>query len=219
MRMRKKKNLDGRFAACSAVMAHEPQAKRGAWRALFGMDAPLHLEIGCGKGRFAIEMARRNPGICFVAVEREPGALIMAAEQCAAQPLPNLRFFCIDAAQLGDCFAQGEVDRIYLNFSDPWPPNRQRKRRLTWRGYLAVYEQILSEQGDLCFKTDNQRFFAWSVEEICQYGWLIQNLSLDLHHSEMTDNVQTEYEQKFAALGACIYRLEARRRLPQFLRK
>lgn len=219
MRMRKKKNLDVRFAACADVMAFEPKEKRGKWRALFGNDNPIHLEIGCGKGRFAIGMAEQHPDVNFIAVEREEGALIMAAERCQQQPLPNLRFVSFDAAELREVFAPGEVDRIYLNFSDPWPPNRQRKRRLTWRAYLEVYDEILRQQGDLCFKTDNQRFFEWSLQEICQFGWLIQNISLDLHNSDFEGNVMTEYEEKFSAEGYRIYRLEARRRLPEFLKK
>ena len=118
-----------------------------------------------------------------------------------------------------EVFAPAEVDRIYLNFSDPWPPNRQRKRRLTWRAYLEVYDEILRQQGDLCFKTDNQRFFEWSLQEICQFGWLLQNISLDLHNSDFEGNVMTEYEEKFSSEGSRIYRVEARRRLPEFLRK
>ena len=194
MRMRKKKNLDVRFAACADVMVFEPKQLRGKWRALFGNDNPIHLE-------------------------REEGARIMAAERCEEHPLPNLRFVSFDAAELREVFAPAEVDRIYLNFSDPWPPNRQRKRRLTWRAYLEVYDEILRQQGDLCFKTDNQRFFEWSLQEICQFGWLLQNISLDLHNSDFEGNVMTEYEEKFSSEGSRIYRVEARRRLPEFLRK
>lgn len=219
MRMRKKKNLDVRFAACADVMAFEPKEKRGKWRALFGNDKPLHVEIGCGKGRFAIGMAEAHPEINFLAVEREEGALIMAAERSAQSPLPNLRFLSVDAAALGEVFAPGEVDRIYLNFSDPWPPNGQRKRRLTHRNFLTVYDTMLKQKGDLHFKTDNQRFFEWSLAEICQFGWLLQNISLDLHQSDFTGNIMTEYEEKFSSEGARIYRLEARRRLPEFLMK
>ena len=113
MRMRKKKNLDVRFAACADVMAFEPKEKRGKWRALFGNDNPIHLEIGCGKGRFAIGMAEQHPDVNFIAVEREEGALIMAAERCQQQPLPNLRFVSFDAAELREVFAPGEVDRIF----------------------------------------------------------------------------------------------------------
>ncbi len=218
MRMRKKKNLGPRLARCAPVLVSDPQAYRGRWRELFGSDAPLRLEIGCGKGRFALETARREPGVNLVAVEREEGALVMAAEKAMEAQLPNLRFLSFDAAQLGDIFAPGEVDLIYLNFSDPWPPNRQRKRRLTWRAFLAVYDSILSEDGALFFKTDNQRLFEWSLGEICQYGWLLQNISLDLHQSGL-DNVMTEYEEKFSAQGSRIYRLEARRRLEKNLLK
>ena len=218
MRMRKKKNLDARLAACAAVMEENPTARRGAWRALFGNENPIHLEIGCGKGRFVLEMARRWPGVNFIAIEREEGALIMATERAVQEALPNLRFLSFDAAALAEIFAPGEVDRIYLNFSDPWPPNRQRRRRLTHADYLDVYDHILREDGDVCFKTDNQRLFEWSLASICEYGWLIQNISLDLHHSAWAEeNVMTEYEEKFSAQGFRIYRLEARRRLPQFM--
>lgn len=212
MRMRKKKNLGPRLERCAAVLVAEPVSHRGAWRALFGNQNPLHLEIGCGKGRFALEMARRYPEVNFLAIEREEGALVMAAEKAMDAAKPNLRFLSFDAAALGDIFEDGEVDLIYLNFSDPWPPNRQRKRRLTWRAFLAVYDKILSEDGAIFFKTDNQRLFEWSLGELCQYGWLLQNISLDLHGSGF-DNVMTEYEEKFSSQGSRIYRLEARRRL------
>ncbi len=216
--MRKKKNLGPRLERCAPVLAADPAAWRGRWRTLFGNGNPLHLEIGCGKGRFALEMARRNPAVNFLAIEREEGALVMATEKAVLAGLPNLRFLSFDAAALGDIFAEGEVDLIYLNFSDPWPPNRQRKRRLTWRAFLAVYDRILSEDGAVFFKTDNQRLFEWSLGEICQYGWLLQNISLDLHKSDF-DNVMTEYEEKFSSQGSRIYRLEARRRLDKNLLK
>ncbi len=220
MRMRKKKNLDTRLAACAAVMIQNPMDFQDKWFEVFGNHNPLHLEIGCGKGRFIIEMAKRYPEVNFVAVEREEGALIMATEQALALQLPNLRFLSIDAADLAAVFAAGEIARIYLNFSDPWPPNRQRRRRLTHADYLDVYDKILKQDGDVCFKTDNQRLFEWSLASICEYGWLIQNISLDLHHSALADeNIMTEYEEKFSAQGYRIYRLEARRRLPQFLDK
>ena len=219
MRMRKKKNLYSRLAACAPVMAQNPTELRGKWREeAFGNGNPLHLEIGCGKGRFILESARRYPDVNFVAIEKEEGALIMATEQAMREELPNLKFLSFDAAALGEIFAPGEVDLIYLNFSDPWPPNRQRKRRLTWRAFLAVYDEILTEEGAIYFKTDNQRLFEWSLGEICQYGWLLQNISLDLHASDF-DNVMTEYEERFSAQGYRIYRLEARRRIEKNLRK
>lgn len=219
MRMRKKKNLDVRFAACASVMITQPELHRGAFSALFGNDNPISVEIGCGKGRFAIGMATRHPDQNFVAIEREEGALILAAEQAALSPLPNLKFLSYDAAALGSIFSPSEVSRIYLNFSDPWPPNGQRKRRLTHRNFLSIYDEILSETGDICFKTDNQKFFEWSLTEICQYGFLLQNISLDLHHSDFEGNIMTEYEEKFSSQGSRIFRLEARRRMPEFLLK
>lgn len=212
MRMRKKKNLDVRFAACADVMAFEPKEKRGKWRALFGNDNPIHLEIGCGKGRFAIGMAEQHPDVNFIAVEREEGALIMAAERCQQHPLPNLRFVSFDAAELREVFAPGEVDRIYLNFSDPWPKDRHAKRRLTSDRFLAVYDKILQPDGIIEFKTDNQDLFRYSLESIPEAGWQVTSHTFDLHHSDMAEgNVMTEYETKFSAEGKPICKLTARR--------
>ncbi len=211
MRMRKKKNLSTRLENCSSVIVTEPQALRGRWRERFGNDHPLYLEIGCGKGRFILESARRNPDINYLAIEREEGALIIATEEAMRNPLPNLLFLDFDASQLTDIFADGEIDRIYLNFSDPWPPNRQRKRRLTHSNFLALYDCVLAKYGQLHFKTDNQHLFEFTLEEICGFGWLIQNISLDLHNSGL-DNIMTEYEERFSQQGFRIYRLEASRR-------
>ena len=211
MRMRKKKNLSTRLENCSSVIVTDPQALRGRWREQFGNDHPLYLEIGCGKGRFILESARRNPDINYLAMEREEGALIIAAEKAVENPLPNLLFLDFDATQLTEIFADGEIDRIYLNFSDPWPPNRQRKRRLTHSNFLSLYDCILGKYGQLHFKTDNQHLFEFSLEEICGFGWLVQNICLDLHNSDF-DNIMTEYEQRFSQQGFRIYRLEACRR-------
>lgn len=203
MRMRKKKNLDVRFAACADVMAFEPKEKRGKWRALFGNDNPIHLEIGCGKGRFAIGMAEQHPDVNFIAVEREEGALIMAAERCQQQPLPNLRFVSFDAAELREVFAPGEVDRIYLNFSDPWPKDRHAKRRLESRQFLARYNQILKKDGTIEFKTDNRALFDFALEEVEAAGWTLNEKTFDLHADARLNegNVMTEYEERFSAQG------------------
>ena len=203
----------------SEFVVHEPETMKGKWREAFGNDQPVYVEIGMGKGRFLMDMARLYPEINFIGIEKYSSVLLRAVQKLEEEELPNVRLIRMDAEDLENVFAQGELDRIYLNFSDPWPPNRQRKRRLTWRAYLEVYDEILRQQGDLCFKTDNQRFFEWSLQEICQFGWLIQNISLDLHNSDFEGNVMTEYEEKFSAEGYRIYRLEARRRLPEFLKK
>ena len=203
----------------SEFVVHEQETMKGKWREAFGNDHPVYVEIGMGKGRFLMDMARLYPEINFIGIEKYSSVLLRAVQKLEEEELPNVRLIRMDAEDLENVFAQGELDRIYLNFSDPWPPNRQRKRRLTWRAYLEVYDEILRQQGDLCFKTDNQRFFEWSLQEICQFGWLIQNISLDLHNSDFEGNVMTEYEEKFSAEGYRIYRLEARRRLPEFLKK
>lgn len=211
MRMRKKKNLDTRLANCAPVLVSDPESHKSQWRALFGNSHPIYLEIGCGKGRFILESARRNPEVNYLAMEREEGALIMATEKAMSLGLPNLQFLDFDAAGLTEIFADGEIDRIFLNFSDPWPPNRQRKRRLTHTNFLALYDCVLSKYGQLHFKTDNQGLFEFSLEEICGYGWLIQNICLDLHASEQ-ENIMTEYEERFSSEGFRIFRLEACRR-------
>lgn len=212
MRMRKKKNLSTRLLNCACVLVDQPETHKGRWRQLFDNDnAALYLEIGCGKGRFIVESAKQNPDINFLAIEREEGALVMATERAMAEQLSNLYFLDFDAAALTDIFADGEIDRIYLNFSDPWPPNRQRKRRLTHSNFLKLYDCILAKYGQLHFKTDNQHLFEFSLEEICGFGWLVQNICLDLHSSELP-NIMTEYEERFSSEGFRIYRLEACRR-------
>ena len=215
MRMRKKKNLDVRFAACADVMVFEPKELRGKWRALFGNDNPLHLEIGCGKGRFAIGMAELHPDVNFIAVEREEGALIMAAERCEEHPLPNLRFVSFDAAELREVFAPAEVDRIYLNFSDPWPKARHARRRLTSNEFFKLYDQVLTADGTVEFKTDNRPLFDFSVEELeTSELFVLDQLSYDLHNDNTMNqgNIMTEYEAKFSSMGNPICKLIAKRR-------
>lgn len=211
MRMRKKKNLGQRMERCANVLVSEPQALRGQWRAHFGRDLPLCVEIGCGKGRFIVETARREPDKLFLAIEREEGALIMALEKVAGAPLDNLLFLSCDAESLTEIFAEGEVSRVYLNFSDPWPPKKQAKRRLTHPNFLKRYDEILAPGGELFFKTDNQKLFEYSIAEIANYGFVLSNVSLDLHQSEY-DNIMTEYEEKFSSQGMRIYRLEGKKK-------
>ena len=220
MRLRNIRGSKDVIASCPFVV-QEPESCRGRWVEVFGNENPIHIEVGMGKGRFLMDMAVLHPEINYIGIEMYDSVLLRAVQkrEKLETELKNLFFIRMDARQLPEVFAEGEVDRIYLNFSDPWPPNRQRKRRLTWRAYLEVYDEILRQQGDLCFKTDNQRFFEWSLQEICQFGWLLQNISLDLHNSDFEGNVMTEYEEKFSSEGSRIYRVEARRRLPEFLRK
>lgn len=181
----------------------------GAWTETFGRTAPLHVEIGVGKGDFLTELAARNPNVNYVGLEAQQGVLYFAARKAAARELPNVRLLVFDAAHLTELFAFGEVDRIYLNFSDPWPKARHAKRRLTSEVFLARYAAVLKEGGAIHFKTDNAGLFAYSLETMEREGWLLSHVTHDLHALAEPDNIMTEYERKFSARGAKIGRLVA----------
>lgn len=212
MRMRKKKNLDVRMEACGELLVSRPEELRGTWRKVFGAgkDAVLDLEIGCGKGSFVVEMARQHPEECFVAIERVESVVLLAMEKARDAGVTNVRFISADANLLGEIFSPGEVSRIYLNFSDPWPPKRQHKRRLTHPRLLAVYDGILSPVGEICFKTDNRCLFEDSICYFSQYGFGLFDVTFDLHATD-TPNVMTEYERNFSSKGFPIYRLVAKK--------
>lgn len=207
MRMRKKKHQDTRLAACGDLLVPEPQAQKGRWHALSG-GRPIHLEIGCGKGRFITETARLSPHIYHLAVERVPSVLLLALEKAKAEQIENLRFLSVDAAVLADLFAPGEIACIYLNFSDPWPPKRHWKRRLTHPNMLAVYDRFLAPGGHIIQKTDNSGLFEFSLCQFSQFGYTLDSVSLDLHQTDLP-NVMTEYEEAFSSKGVAIKRLVA----------
>lgn len=181
----------------------------GAWTETFGRTAPLHVEIGVGKGDFLTELAARNPNVNYVGLEAQQGVLYFAARKAATRELPNVRLLVFDAAHLTELFASGEVDRIYLNFSDPWPKARHAKRRLTSEVFLARYAAVLKEGGAIHFKTDNAGLFAYSLETMEREDWLLSHVTHDLHALAEPDNIMTEYERKFSARGAKIGRLVA----------
>ncbi len=208
MRMRKKKNLIPRMERCSAWLIEDPAEYKGCWAEKMSGGRPVYLEIGCGKGRFINETAKQDPDSFFLAIEREKGALVVAMEHAFADNTQNVRFLDMDAASLLDVFAPHEIAGIYLNFSDPWPPKKQAKRRLTHKSFLDLYRVIMKPDSIIAFKTDNQKLFEFSLEEFCREGFLLQNLSLDLHATD-TPNIETEYEQKFSEMGMRIYRVEA----------
>ena len=210
MRMRKKKNLIPRMERCEAVLIRDGAAHRGHWRELLEPGCPLHVELGCGKGRFTAETARQNPDVLFLAVERVPDAMVIAMERVCEMGLTNVRFLSCDAALLPELFEAGEVDRIYINFCDPWPTKRHAKRRLTHRGFLALYRKVLAEHGQIHFKTDNAPLFDWSVEQFEAEGWTLRQVTHDLHQNG-PQGVMTDYELKFYELGVKINRLEATR--------
>ncbi len=207
MRMRRKKNRDSRFENCIEFVATEPLENKGKWKTLFGNDNPVHLEIGCGKGGFILELAKRNPDINYVAMEKCMDALILALEKAKRDELKNVIYICDDAEKLPDMFEKDEVERIYLNFSDPWKKARQAKRRLTHRRFLEKYRMILCENGEIHFKTDNRPLFDFSLEEFEDTGVKVSELTFDLHNSEYNEgNIMTEYEKTFSEKGFTINR-------------
>lgn len=207
MRMRKKKNRDSRFENCLDIAVLNPEEHKGKWNELFGNSNPLHVEIGCGKGGFILELAKRNPGINYVAIEKCMDVIIIAMEKIKAAELKNVKFYLGDANNLTEIFDAGEVKQIYLNFSDPWKKSRQAKRRLTYVTFLAKYKQVLCENGQVHFKTDNRPLFDFSLEQFEEFGANVSELTFDLHNSEYNENnIMTEYEKNFSEKGFTINR-------------
>lgn len=191
--------------ADSPWVIKEPAEKKGGWNQVFGNGNPLHIEVGMGKGQFITEMALRNPDINYIGIERYTSVLLRAVQKRAKleTDIPNLYYLCVDAKELPDLFAEGEVARIYLNFSDPWPKDRHAKRRLPSKEFLARYDRILAKDGKVEFKTDNRDLFTFALEQREIAGWILEASTFDLHHDAAlcAGNVMTEYEEKFSAQG------------------
>lgn len=198
--------------AASACVVQEPQGNKGRWSRIFGNENPIHIEVGMGKGKFIMELAQLHPDINYIGIERYSTVLLKGIQKREQMELSNIYFMCVDAKELAEIFAPGEIERIYLNFSDPWPKDRHAKRRLTSPQFMSVYDKILSPNGVVEFKTDNRGLFEYSLESIPEAGWKIQQYTFDLHDSDMSKgNVMTEYETKFAAEGKAICKLVAAR--------
>lgn len=201
----------------SPVAIKDEKNHRGKWAEVFGNEHPIHIEIGMGKGQFILELAKRNPEINYIGIERYSSVLLRALEKFSTEEyeeLQNIRFICMDAAELDEIFAPEEVEKIYLNFSDPWPKARHARRRLTSTRFLSVYEKVLVEEGVVEFKTDNRPLFEFSLEQVEEAGWELKAHTFDLHNNkEMNDgNIMTEYEAKFSAMGNPIHKLVAARK-------
>ncbi len=205
MRMRKKPNLLPRMERCATVQVKQPQAYRGIWRQLMPQARELRLELGCGKGRFTAETAAAEPDVLFIAVERVPDAMIIAMERVMEQELKNVFFVDGDAAKLKEYFTPGEVDRVYINFCDPWPANRQAKRRLTHEGFLKSYREVLRDQGEIHLKTDNHDLFEFSLLQFPKAGYALSQVTRNLHKDGVC-GVMTDYEAKFHGMGVLINR-------------
>ena len=208
MRMRKRHNLAPRMEACAAYLIEDPAAMRGEWLAAFPEQDKLYVELGCGKGRFTVETAREEPTALILAIEKVPDAMVLAMERARDAGITNVRFMDFDAANLADIFAPEEIDRIYLNFSDPWPKSRDAKFRLTAPSFLRLYADALSPGGQIHSKTDNRPLFDWSVEQFTAEGWDLSEVTHDLHANGPV-GVMTDYEAKFYAEGLKINCLAA----------
>ncbi len=206
MRMRKKKNSEARLEACADMIIKSPE-DMSEYKDKF----PVCLEIGCGKGGFIKEKARRAPDTLFVGAELQTSAIITALENSKAAELTNVKFINVNALSLGEYFKKGDVKEIYLNFSDPWPKKGHTKRRLTYRAFLEVYKNILADDGKIIMKTDNDGLFEFSLEEFEACGWKLSDITYDLHSEAWAkDNIMTEYETNFSAQGIKIKSLTAK---------
>lgn len=210
MRMRKKPNLLPRMKKTAEVLIVTPEDYPGKWRERFPGYTALHLELGCGKGRFTAETAALCPEVLLIAVEKVPDAMVVGMERVCEKGLHNVRFLDRDVSLLPEIFAKGEVDRIYINFCDPWPKSRCAKNRLTAPGFLRLYADALPVGGEIHFKTDNLPLFQWSVEQFTAEGWQLSEVTNDLHENGIC-GVMTDYEAKFHAEGVKINRLVATR--------
>jgi tRNA (guanine-N7-)-methyltransferase len=192
----------------SSYVEQDPLSRKGKWKELFGNDNPIHIEIGMGKGRFLLELAQRNPDINYIGIERVATVLYKAERKQQELKLKNIILLAFNAEKIDEIFEKDEIDRIYLNFSDPWPKDRHALRRLTSPKYLALYDRFLKKEGFIAFKTDNRGLFDYSVETAPLAGWKVKNVTYDLHNSEYAaDNIMTEYEMKFSAEGVPINRM------------
>ncbi|MEG0073985.1 MAG: tRNA (guanosine(46)-N7)-methyltransferase TrmB [Clostridia bacterium] len=214
MRMRNNPKADEILASNKDLIILNPEENKGKWNEVFGNNNEIHIEIGMGKGDYISNKALQNKNINYIGIELSKSVVVVAINKFRAfqeekqDKVPNLRIMSVDAAKLGDIFNKNEVDKIYLNFSDPWPRKKHAKRRLTFKTFLDVYKEIEIENGVVEFKTDNRGLFEYSIESMNNYGMKFEQIFLDLHKTE-EENIMTEYERKFSEFGP-IYKMVAR---------
>lgn len=221
MRMRKKKNLDTRLEAVRDYILDLPLGEERDfnkaieekslidYKKIFGNDNPVRMEIGCGRGQFAMEIAKRHPDVNFIAVEKVLNVIVLACEKAKKEGLTNIKFICGSAEYLPKFIPEKSIELLYLNFSCPYPKARYARHRLTHRFFLDIYRNLLKDGAEIHQKTDNMHFFEFSLAEFSQSGYKLKNISLDLHASDFEGNIVTEYEKRFSDLGQPIYRVEA----------
>ncbi|HGI1246616.1 TPA: tRNA (guanosine(46)-N7)-methyltransferase TrmB [Streptococcus pyogenes] len=209
MQVRKRKGAEEHLANNPHYVILNPEDAKGRWHDVFGNDRPIHIEVGSGKGGFITGMALKNPDINYIGIDIQLSVLSYALDKVLASEVPNVKLLRVDGSSLTNYFEDGEVDMMYLNFSDPWPKTKHEKRRLTYKDFLDTYKRILPEHGEIHFKTDNRGMFEYSLASFSQYGMTLRQIWLDLHASNYEGNVMTEYEEKFSNKGQVIYRVEA----------
>ncbi|MFT4414948.1 tRNA (guanosine(46)-N7)-methyltransferase TrmB [Fredinandcohnia humi] len=210
MRVRNKPWAKDKLSSYPQYVIENPADHKGKWNQVFGNDNPIHIEVGTGKGRFITEMAKANPTINYIGIELFDSVIVSALDRIIEAEIPNIKLLNVNAVNLREYFAKSDVDRLYLNFSDPWPKKRHEKRRLTYKTFLHLYEDILVDGGEIHFKTDNRGLFEYSLRSFSEYGLLLTFVSLDLHNSDFEGNIMTEYEEKFSLMGQPIYRSEVK---------
>ena len=209
MRVRNRKGATELLEANPQYVVLNPEDAKGKWHGIFGNDHPIHIEVGSGKGAFITGMAKANPEINYIGIDIQKSVLSYALDKVLEADVPNIKLLWVDGDSLTNYFEDGEIDQLYLNFSDPWPKKRHEKRRLTYKTFLDTFKQTLPEHGEIHFKTDNRGLFEYSLVSFSQYGMTLKGVWLDLHASDFEGNVMTEYEKKFSSKGQVIYRVEA----------
>lgn len=210
MRVKHKKWAEPLLQEHPEKMVLNPAEVKGHWMERFEKQQPIQLEVGMGKGQFIIGMAKKHPEINFIGLEVERTVAAIALKHALPENLPNLQLICADGADLTEFFDQHQIDRMFLNFSDPWPKKRHTKRRLTYHTFLSGYQKVLKSQGAIELKTDNMGFFEFSIVSMNNFGMKFDGIWLDLHHSDENEgNIETEYEHKFSEKGQPIYKLTA----------
>lgn len=209
MRLRNKPGATEELLQHPTTVIQNAEMRKGKWHEVFGNNNPIHIEVGTGKGQFLTGMSQLHPNINYIGVEKYDSVIITALERIQEKKIQNFKLLNEDVINITNYFEPGELDRVYINFTDPWPKNRHEKRRLTYEGFLKMYEQIMKKNGEIHFKTDNQGLFEYSLHSFSKFGMILNNVSLDLHNSDFEGNIMTEYEEKFSRKGMRIYRCEA----------
>ncbi|AOT71017.1 tRNA (guanosine(46)-N7)-methyltransferase TrmB [Geosporobacter ferrireducens] len=212
MRRRKKPGSEEKLLSKDKLVVAEPERYKGTWHTYFQQKGEIHVEIGTGRGQFLTTMAERNPHINYVGIEMKEEVLLQAVIKAEEKKLQNIAFLWLDANRLTEIFEDSELQRMFINFCDPWPKNRWAKRRLTYRGFLEIYKNLLAASGEIHFKTDNAKLFEFSLNEFSHCDFQLKKITFDLHQSDLQENITTEYEDKFVQMGKPIYRCEARKR-------